>query len=100
MAHLHYAILALHFDLPAAPSAEHPRLAYSKDVETMFWGVEAGRFDAGFFLPPTDTAVVREVALAGDQMPPKSTYFHPKVDSGLLFYPYEHDTVSRSPASS
>jgi uncharacterized protein (DUF1015 family) len=30
---------------------------------------------------------VREVAEAGESMPPKSTYFYPKVPTGLVFNP-------------
>ena len=32
---------------------------------------------------------VREVAEAGETMPPKSTYFYPKIPTGLLFNPLE-----------
>ena len=32
---------------------------------------------------------VREVAEAGESMPPKSTYFFPKVPTGLVFSPLE-----------
>lgn len=40
--------------------------------------------DAAFLLAPTPTDTLREVALAGDTMPQKSTYFYPKLPSGLL----------------
>jgi uncharacterized protein (DUF1015 family) len=30
---------------------------------------------------------IQEVAAAGESMPPKSTYFFPKVPTGLLFNP-------------
>ena len=36
---------------------------------------------------PAPVALVREVAAAGEVMPPKSTYFFPKVLTGLLFNP-------------
>ncbi len=39
---------------------------------------------AGFFLNPVDMARLREVVLAGERMPPKSTFFYPKVYSGLV----------------
>ena len=35
----------------------------------------------------TPVEQVREVAAAGETMPPKSTYFFPKVLTGLLFNP-------------
>jgi uncharacterized protein (DUF1015 family) len=30
---------------------------------------------------------IQEIAAAGVNMPPKSTYFFPKVPTGLLFHP-------------
>ena len=49
--------------------------------------VQGGRADAGFFMRATPVAQVREVAEAGESMPPKSTYFFPKVPTGLVFNP-------------
>ena len=43
--------------------------------------------DAAFFVAPTPIEEVRAVAAAGESMPPKSTYFFPKVPTGLLFNP-------------
>jgi uncharacterized protein (DUF1015 family) len=60
-------------------------LGYSKSLEEARSGVERGRWDAGFFMRPTPVEQVREVAAAGESMPPKSTYFHPKVPTGLVF---------------
>ena len=36
---------------------------------------------------PTPVGQVREIAAAGENMPPKSTYFFPKLLTGLLFNP-------------
>ena len=38
-------------------------------------------------LRPTPIDQVRAIAEAGETMPPKSTYFYPKLPSGLLFNP-------------
>ena len=43
----------------------------------------------GFFLNPVDIAHLREVVLAGERMPPKSTFFYPKVYSGLVIQDLE-----------
>ena len=40
-----------------------------------------------FFLRATPVSQVQEIAAAGVSMPPKSTYFFPKVPTGLLFNP-------------
>ena len=45
--------------------------------------------DAAFLLRPTPVEQVRAVAAAGETMPPKSTYFFPKLLTGLVFNPLE-----------
>ncbi len=60
-------------------------LGYSKNIEDARAGIESGDWDAGFFMRATPVEQVREVAEAGESMPPKSTYFYPKVPTGLVF---------------
>jgi uncharacterized protein (DUF1015 family) len=62
-------------------------LDYSKDLRDAIDAVESGRADAGFFMRATPVEQVREVAATGESMPPKSTYFYPKVPTGLVFNP-------------
>ena len=60
-------------------------LDYSKDLDDARAAVESGRADAGFFLSATPVDQVQAVAEAGESMPPKSTYFFPKIPTGLVF---------------
>ena len=46
--------------------------------------VKAAPDRAGFFLNPVGMQQLRDVVLAGERMPPKSTFFYPKVYSGLV----------------
>ena len=62
-------------------------LDYSKNLDDAIERVESGEADAGFFMRATPVEQVREVAAAGESMPPKSTYFYPKVPTGLVFNP-------------
>jgi uncharacterized protein (DUF1015 family) len=62
-------------------------LDYSKNLDDAIERVESGEADAGFFMRPTPVEQVREVAATGESMPPKSTYFYPKVPTGLVFNP-------------
>jgi uncharacterized protein (DUF1015 family) len=64
-------------------------LDYRTDARAAREAVEDGEFDAAFFLRPTPVEQVREVAAAGESMPPKSTYFFPKVPTGIVFNPLE-----------
>ena len=49
--------------------------------------LEGDQWDCAFLLRPTPVEQVREVAAAGETMPPKSTYFFPKLLTGLVFNP-------------
>jgi uncharacterized protein (DUF1015 family) len=60
-------------------------LNYSKSFDDALDAVESGRYDAGFFMRGTPVEQVGEVAQAGVSMPPKSTYFYPKIPTGLIF---------------
>jgi uncharacterized protein (DUF1015 family) len=62
-------------------------LAYARDFAQALELVRSGEFDAAFFMAPTPVEQVQAVAAAGESMPPKSTYFYPKVPTGLLFNP-------------
>jgi uncharacterized protein (DUF1015 family) len=62
-------------------------LDYSKSLADAIARVESGEADAGFFMRATPVEQVREVAATGESMPPKSTYFYPKVPTGLVFNP-------------
>jgi len=62
-------------------------LGYARDFDQAVQLVHNATFDAAFFMAPTPIERVREVAAAGESMPPKSTYFFPKVPTGLLFNP-------------
>ena len=62
-------------------------LDYSKSLDDAIERVESGQADAGFFMRATPVEQVREVAATGESMPPKSTYFYPKVPTGLVFNP-------------
>jgi uncharacterized protein (DUF1015 family) len=64
-------------------------LAYSKDFADARDAVESGRAGAAFFMRATPVEQVRAVAEAGESMPPKSTFFYPKIPTGLVFNPLD-----------
>ena len=51
--------------------------------------VDRGDAEAAFLLRPTRIEDVWAVARRGETMPQKSTYFYPKLTSGLLFHPLD-----------
>jgi uncharacterized protein (DUF1015 family) len=62
-------------------------LFYARDTVEALAMVRSGEYEAAFLMRPTPVAQVRDVAAAGENMPPKSTYFFPKLLTGLLFNP-------------
>jgi len=62
-------------------------LGYTPSAEQALTELRAGNYDAAFFLRPTPVEQVRAVAAAGETMPPKSTYFFPKLLTGIVFNP-------------
>jgi uncharacterized protein (DUF1015 family) len=64
-------------------------LGYARDAQHAMKLVENAEYDAAFFMAPTPVDRVQAVAAAGESMPPKSTYFFPKVPTGLVFNPLE-----------
>ena len=66
-------------------------LAYARTAEEACGRVDAGEAVAAFLMAPTPVAHLRDVAAAGEVMPPKSTYFFPKVPTGIVFNPLDAD---------
>ena len=61
-------------------------MTFFKEPEEAFGRLRAGEFQAGFFMNPTGLDQVREVALGGERMPQKATFFYPKLPTGLVFH--------------
>jgi len=61
-------------------------IVYSKDPDEVLQAVNEGQAEAGFILNPVQVAELRAIALNDERMPPKTTYFYPKVLSGLTIY--------------
>jgi len=67
---------------------DHMRgLGYARSDEEALELVLSAAYDAAFFLRSTPVSQVQEIAAAGINMPPKTTYFYPKVPTGLVFNP-------------
>lgn len=49
--------------------------------------VQSGEYEIAFILPELRASDIFDVVLTGDRMPQKTTYFYPKILSGLVFNP-------------
>ena len=65
------------------------RVTYTRDAAAAVNAVRAGTDGASLaaLLNPTPPEAMRDVAQAGDRMPQKSTYFYPKLITGLVINP-------------
>jgi uncharacterized protein (DUF1015 family) len=64
-----------------------PEVTYTASTDEAIAAVDAGRAEAAFLLRPLRVEDVFAKAARGETMPQKSTYFYPKLLSGLLFLP-------------
>jgi uncharacterized protein (DUF1015 family) len=64
-------------------------LDYARSTAQAREQVASGEAEAAFFMRGTPVEQVRDVAGAGESMPPKSTYFFPKVLTGMVFNPLD-----------
>jgi uncharacterized protein (DUF1015 family) len=62
-------------------------IGYAKSVEDSLALLADGTYDVAFILRPIPVEQVRAICESDENMPPKSTYFFPKVLTGLVFNP-------------
>ncbi len=76
-------ILGHVFGLDREDSEDH--IEYTPSVEEAFKKTLQGEVQVSFILNPTRVDQMRETAELGHKLPHKSTYFYPKISSGLVF---------------
>jgi hypothetical protein len=86
---LHSAILDERLGIGAAEVAGGKRLAYTRSASDALERVAGGEAVAAILVRPTRLDQLAEVASADDVMPQKSTYFYPKLLTGMVFNPLE-----------
>ena len=86
---LHDLVLGRLLGISQEAMAEQSNLVYVKDDREVFEAVESGRVQAGFVVKPTTVEQVLAVSETGEVMPQKSTFFYPKIMTGLLFNPLD-----------
>ncbi len=61
-------------------------IIYTEDIDEAAAMVDNGEADVCFIMNPVKISQLKAIALNGEKMPPKTTYFYPKVLSGLTIY--------------
>ena len=73
---------------PRVVESLHPQgVTYTPDASEAIAAVDRGEAAAAFLLEPVTVEQVARFAHAGETMPQKSTFFYPKLTSGLLLHP-------------
>jgi uncharacterized protein (DUF1015 family) len=80
---LHRLILEPFFGI-TKEKVEH-EISFTSQANEALHHLQKKDFAATFFLNPTRIEQLREVALKQERMPQKSTYFYPKLVTGLVF---------------
>lgn len=65
-------------------AGESPHISYTRDAGEARQAVESGAAHVAFLMKSPPKGSVREIALNGETMPQKSTFFYPKLLTGLL----------------
>jgi hypothetical protein len=74
-------------DVQLVDKLGHEGISYTADWDEAVRAVDAGEAEVAVLMRPTRIEDVFAVAQRGETMPQKSTYFYPKLVSGLLFLP-------------
>jgi uncharacterized protein (DUF1015 family) len=74
-------------DVQLVDSLGHDGISYTPDADEAVERVRDGSAAVAYLLEPTRIADVFEHARRGEVLPQKTTYFFPKLISGLLFHP-------------
>lgn len=68
---------------------KHKSIKFTPDEDEATALVDSGKYRVAFLLNPTTIDQVRTIAKGGEKMPQKSTYFYPKLITGLVIYDHE-----------
>jgi len=83
---LHRLLIETVLGIPATSQTDDA-IQYTRDESQALISVRGGGAAVAVFLNPPRVEQVQAVAMAGDRMPQKSTFFFPKVLSGLVVNP-------------
>ncbi|MFO0794439.1 MAG: DUF1015 domain-containing protein [Candidatus Brocadiaceae bacterium] len=81
---LHGMIIERILGINAAQGNDKNAVIYVKDEKEAVSQVKAGNYQLAFFMKPTLIGQVKEIAMKRKVMPPKSTYFYPKLITGIV----------------
>lgn len=88
---LHLLILEHILGLSPEEQVKEDVVRYSQDEETVLQAIEKEDYQAAFILNPPKAEDILSIAQGGEKMPQKSTYFYPKLVTGLVINKIDPD---------
>ncbi|MBE5040471.1 DUF1015 domain-containing protein [Ructibacterium gallinarum] len=86
---LHKLILEKYMGIDEANMRAQKNLVYTRDAHEAVDAVKNGEFDCAFLINPPKVSQIKAVAQANEKMPQKSTYFWPKLVTGIVMNKFE-----------
>jgi uncharacterized protein (DUF1015 family) len=83
----HTLILEDMLGLKAEDMTAGTHIRYTRDAQQALSAVQTGEAQASLIMNATRVRQICDVAIADDRMPQKSTYFYPKLVTGLVTNP-------------
>ena len=86
---LHKLILEKYLSIDDENMRSQKNLVYTQQEAEAVKAVQEGKYKCAFLINPTKLSEIRSVALENEKMPQKSTYFWPKLVTGLVINKFE-----------
>ena len=86
---LHKLILEKYLGIDEENMKNQKNLVYMREASDTIAAVKDGQYQCAFLINPTKVSEIREIAAANEKMPQKSTYFWPKLVTGLVINKFQ-----------
>lgn len=87
---LHALVIGEGLETDAGEAAENGDLSFTPWESAVMSALQEGTAEVAFLVRSTSMEEIWEIAEGGERMPHKSSYFYPKLPSGLIIYDHEN----------
>lgn len=86
---LHKLMLERYLGIDEENMKSQKNLEYVREAKDAIEAVRSGKYQCAFLINATKISEIRDIALANEKMPQKSTYFWPKLVTGIVTNKFE-----------
>ncbi|HIV86230.1 MAG TPA: DUF1015 domain-containing protein [Candidatus Monoglobus merdigallinarum] len=87
---LHKLVLERYFGIDDKSLAEQQNLVYTRSASEAVEAVRSGEFQCAFLINATKISEIKDISLANEKMPQKSTFFWPKLITGIVINKFDN----------